>query len=285
MRAAHLLVAGLVAAGRAAHAEPDHRASAAHSRVAVRDADTDASADAAPRVTRRADGVAPAHRGGSDWSFAVSPYVWAADVDLGVSFGPLTTGASLGHVALARHTRFGAEGAAEAHLGRLGLYGDLMYGESAFGVATERAPAMTTITGAAGALLVDAGLGYEVLGGEATAFSLEARYGVRYQRTTVRGELGAAKMTLKSPELVDDGADALVGLGAKLRLLPALQLAGTIDVGAVGASDRTWSVTVDGSLRLSNRFSLTAGWRTLTIQRSSVSQQLHGPRVALKYLF
>jgi hypothetical protein len=145
--------------------------------------------------------------------------------------------------------------------------------------------AKTSMTGNAGTLLLDSAVSYELIGPDAALFSLEARSGVRYQRTTVRGELGVAGFTLQTPELVDDGADVVLGARAVLRPTHWSLLAGAFDIGVAGASDSTWSTTLDASLRVSSRVSLTAGWRSLTVHRSSVNIQLSGPRVALQLLF
>ena len=124
-----------------------------------------------------------------------------------------------------------------------------------------------------------------MLGGDAEMFALEARSGVRYQRTTVQGELGAAGFALQTPEIVDDGADLIAGARAAVRPTRWLQVAGAFDVGVVGASETTWSTTVEASARVASWFSVTAGWRTLTLQRASVKQELRGPRLALQLVF
>jgi hypothetical protein len=144
---------------------------------------------------------------------------------------------------------------------------------------------MTSVTGNAGSLMLDSALSYEIIGADTALFSLEARSGVRYQRTSVQGEVGAGGFMLQTPEIVDDGADVLVGARAVLRPTHWLQLAGMFDVGVVGASDSTWSTTLDASLRVSSWISLTAGWRSLTMHRSSVNIELSGPRFAAQFLF
>jgi hypothetical protein len=60
---------------------------------------------------------------------------------------------------------------------------------------------------------------------------------------------------------------------------------GASELGVAGGPDGAWPATCDAGLRVSNRLSLTAGWRSLTTHRLSVITQLRGPRVALQLLF
>jgi hypothetical protein len=221
----------------------------------------------------------------SGWTFAIGPYVWASSVHADVSFGPLTTGVDLGFISIASHTRYGAEVVLEARRGRFGISGDIMYGAAAFESSTEIASVMTNISGNVASLMLDSALSYEVIGGDGALFSLEARPGVRYQRTTIQGEVGVAGFTVQTPEIVDSATDLLLGARAGVRPTDWLLLAGAFDIGVAGDSDSTWSTTLDASLRVASWFSVTAGWRSLTMRRSSVNTQLSGPRVALQLLF
>jgi hypothetical protein len=293
----YFVLAALLAGGSFAHAAPSHRKASVDAKApshASADADagpdTDADTPRAPADAAAAatpEGVADSRQPTppSGWTFAVGPYLWASSVEADVSFGPLTTGIDLGFVSLVRHTRYGIEAVLEARRGRFGISGDIMYGAAEFTGSTEIASVMTSITGKAGSLMVDSALSYEVIGGDAAPFSLEASSGVRYQRTTVQGEVGAAGFTLQTPEIVNDGADVVLGARATLRPTHWLALAGAFDVGVVGVSDSTWSTTLDASLRVSSRLLFTAGWRSLTMQRSNVNITMRGPRAALQFLF
>jgi hypothetical protein len=133
--------------------------------------------------------------------------------------------------------------------------------------------------------MVDSAVSYEVIGTDAAPLSLEARSGVRYQRTAIQGELEAAGIMVQTPELVDSAADLVVGARAVVRPTHWLQLAGVFDVGVIGDSDSTWSAALDASVHVSSRLLLTAGWRSLTTHRSSVNITMQGPRMALQFLF
>jgi len=220
------------------------------------------------------------------WEVAIGPYLWASAVDANVSLGgPVAAGVDIGFVPLVRHARYGAELLGEVRHGRFAVYGDLMYGAEAVNGSTSVASLMVTLSGSASSLLVDGAVGYEVLGDEDSVFSLEARAGIRYQRTEVDGEVDVAGITVQSPPAVDDGSDLVAGARAVLRPAHWLFFSGVFDYGVAGASDRTWSATADANLRVSSHFLVSAGWRTLTMDRSLVSLTMQGPRAAVQLVF
>jgi hypothetical protein len=242
--------------------------------------DKDASKDAAKLVKVE---PRPADRG---WQVEIGPYLWASSVDANVSLGgPVSAGLDIGFIPLERHARYGAEILAEVRHGRFAIYSDFMYGAAAVTGSTSLGPVMVTLTGNASSLLVDGVMGYEVIGDEDAVFSLEARAGIRYQRTVVNGEVDVAGLTLQSPDSVDDGSDAVIGTRAVLRPTHWLFFSGVFDYGVVGASDRTWSASADASLRVYSHVLVTAGWRTLTLDRSLVSLTMQGPRAAVQLVF
>jgi hypothetical protein len=268
------------AAARAPKKRPDTAAGAeADATPGARKQLADAREPAAPEdITDARRPPAPS----PGWTFAIGPYVWASSVQANVSLGSLTAGVDIGFLSIVRHTRYGGEALMEARRGRFGISADVMYGEAAIDGSTEIASVMATFTGKAGSLLLDSAVGYDVLGDEASAFSLEARPGVRYQRTTIQGQLSAAGIMLQTPELVEGGTDLLLGARATLRPAHWAELSGAFDIGVAGSSDRTWSYTVDAAVHVASWLRLAAGWRSMTTQRSSVSIEMSGPRIALQ---
>ncbi|TMQ07959.1 MAG: hypothetical protein E6J91_34390 [Deltaproteobacteria bacterium] len=241
--------------------------------------DSDASKDVAKLVK---PAPAPAGRG---WQFAIGPYAWISSVEANVSLGPVSSGVDIGFIQLERHARYGAEILGEVRRGRFALYGDLMYGAASVAGSTSIASVMVTLSGNASSLLVDGAAGYQVIGDDDAPFSLEARAGVRYQRTAVDGEIAVAGATVRFPDTVDAGSDAVVGARAVLRPARWLFFSGVADYGVIGVSDRTWSASADASLRVSSHVRVSAGWRTLTMERAHVSLALQGPRAAVQLLF
>lgn len=262
--------------------KPDAKTVALESRAAVSDGsdEDDAGKDTA-RLAKVAP--APANRG---WQVAIGPYLWASSVDADVSLGgPVSTGVDIDFITLERHARYGAEVLAEVRHGRFALSGDLMYGAATVTGSTSIASAMVTLNGNASSLLVDGAASYQVIGDQDALFSLEARAGVRYQRTVVGGGVSIAGAMLQIPDAVDSGSDVLVGTRAVLRPTHRFFLSGMFDVGVVGVSNNTWSATADAGLRVTSHVQVMAGWRTLTMERALVSLSLHGPRVAVQLVF
>lgn len=248
--------------------------------AADRSDDVDASKDAGKLVQTA---PRPADRG---WQVAIGPYLWASSVNANVSLGgSVSAAADIGFIPLVQHARYGAEILGEIRHGRFALYGDLMYGSEAVNGSTSVASLMVTLSGNASSLLVDGAAGYQVIGDEDAVFSLEARAGIRYQRTEVNGQLDVAGFTLQTPDAIDDGSDAIVGTRVVLRPARWVFVSGVLDVGVFGSSDRTWSASADANLRVSSHFLVSAGWRTLTMERTQVSLSMQGPRAAVQLVF
>jgi len=267
----------------------------ADAKVALQtDDDVDADADVEEVVIEEAStkpsiqkdtGESPPRPSRSDWRFAIGPYVWASSVQADVSFGPIAFGVDIGFISLVKHMRYGAEATVAARYRRFGVYGDITYGAAAVSASKQILGVMTTLTGNAGTLMLDSAIGYEALGGDDAWFSLEARSGVRYQRTSINGELSAAGFKVSTPDFVDSAADFVIGARGVLRPIHAIELAGAFDVGVAGESNSTWSATIDAGLHVTKNVLVTAGWRTLAVHRARVNLELSGPRAALQYQF
>lgn len=271
-----------------AHDEADSDSDADNDRVAF--AEDDELDTAAPDDGEEiVDAPVTLHRHaaprGKDWSVAVGPYLWASSVDANVSLGPASVSAGVDFVQMERHARYGAEVLAEARYGRFSISGDLMYGVVAVDGQTTVGPLMVTLNGNASSVLVDGAAGYLVTGGEHSLLSLEARGGVRYQRTAVTASVGVAGADVGPPESVDAGADAVAGARVFLRPSSRFFLSGSADVGVFGASNSTWSASADASVRVTSHLQLSLGYRTLTIDRANVAITMHGPRAAVQLLF
>jgi len=219
------------------------------------------------------------------WQVAVGPYLWASSVDANLSLGPASVSTGVDYLDLQRHARYGAEVLAEVRYRRFAIYSDVMYGVVAVDGSKDVGPLMVTVAGTASSLLVDGTAGYLVLGGDHSVLSVEARAGLRYQRTAVAGSVSLAGADVAQPRYVDAAADALVGAHVVLRPFDRLLFSGTADVGVYGASQRTWSASADASVRLTAHVLLSLGWRTLTTERPNVSIVMHGPRAALQLTF
>jgi hypothetical protein len=223
---------------------------------------------------------------GAGWQVAVGPYLWVSAVDASVALGGATTVGSGGDfLPLARHAKYGAEILAEVRHGKFVMSGDLMYGAIAINGGGNLGPVMATVTGRASSLLVDGALGYAVVGDEHSLFSLEARGGVRYQRTALAGGIGVDTVSIQLLDTVVSGSDALVGARGFVRPADWFFVASAFDVGVFGASSSTWSASVDASVRITSYTLLSLGYRTLTMNRAPIDLTLHGPRAAVQLVF
>jgi hypothetical protein len=233
----------------------------------------------APKLARRE------HPERSEWRVAIGPYLWASAVDANVSLGSSSVAAGVDFIPLSRHAKYGAELLAEVGYGRLSLYTDFMYGVVAVDGMAGIGPVMTGLTGSASSLMIDGAAGYTLAGDDRSLFAFELRGGFRYQRTAVSGALDVEGYSLQMPEQVDAGTDALLGARAFVRPLSWAYLSGMFDVGVFGVSSRTWSGSVDASVRVTSHFLVSLGWRTLTMDRTQVSIVMHGPRAAVQLVF
>lgn len=220
-----------------------------------------------------------------NWHVAIGPYLWASSVDANVSLGPASVSSGVDFFEVQRHARYGAEVLAEARYGRFSIYGDVMYGVVAVDGAKEIGPLMVTLNGTASSLMVDGTAGYLLAGGDQSLLSLEARAGVRYQRTAIAGSVNVAGADVSPPKYVDAAADALAGAHVVVRPFRRLSFSGTFDLGVFGESTSTWSASADASVRVIKHVLLSLGWRTLTTERTNVSIVMHGPRAAVQLMF
>jgi len=142
---------------------------------------------------------------------------------------------------------------------------------------------MVGLDGKAGSVNIDGFGGYEVA--RYKMVSVEARPGLRYQRTSLHGTVEVAGATVKPPTSVSASLDALAGARVFVQPLAWLSFAGAADVGLVGDSASTWSASLDATVRIKAHVLLSLGWRTLTQESTSVQMVMHGPRAAVQLLF
>jgi hypothetical protein len=298
-------VASIALAGSVADARPHHKAKVAkkvkqkkHRESAPRvadagfeitdtrdedpdDVDSDDGSDVAPllhvheRLARHA----------KDWHIAIGPYAWASAVDASVSVDGMKVDSPVDFAKLKHDIKYGGEILAEARYRRFAITGDLMFG--AIGIETGSAvgPLMVSVKGEVTSLLLDSSAGYLLAGNEHSVLSVEARGGIRYQRTAVKAQVSLEGAGVAQPDVVFAASDALVGARVFLRPRERFFFTGTADVGVFGASSSTWSASLDASLRIKSHALLSLGYRTLTMDRSDVAVVLHGPRAAIQIVF
>jgi hypothetical protein len=219
-----------------------------------------------------------------EWSIAVGPNVWMASVDANVSVGSgNNVGAGVGFFQIEEHTRFGVPLLGEARWRRFSLVADVLYGVIDIDGAHAVGPLNVGLNGSASSLMVDGFAGYMVAGD--SFISVEARAGVRYQRTAVAGTLEVGGSPLASASEVDAGADALAGSRVFVRPWDRVFFVGAADMGLFGASSKTWSASADASVHITSHVLASLGWRTMTMDRGYIGMVMHGPRATLQVTF
>jgi hypothetical protein len=245
--------------------------------VAVLDEDTDV-VDVPVKVRKKAERK-------EAWNLAIGPYLWASAVEADVSLGSSSASAGVDFIDIQRHAKFGIELLGELRFGRVSVTGDFMYGVIGIDGEREVGPLMVTLNGDAGSLLAEGVAGFRLAGDERSLFAIEARAGVRYQRTSISGAVIVDGETVAAPSQVDAAADGIAGARAFLRPFRRFHLSGAADVLVAGQSAKTWSATADASYQIGSRVLVSLGWRTLTTERASVSLKMYGPRLAVQLLF
>lgn len=245
----------------------------------------DGDDDRDPRIDRPARRTRAKRARPKAWHVAVGPYLWAASVDANLSLGTASASTGVDFMEIKRHARYGIPVLAEVRYRRFAIYADLMYGVVALDGDREVGPFQVKLDGTVRSLMIDSAAGYRVAGDPQSTLSLEARVGLRYQRTAVAGSVNVAGANVSNPHYVDAAADAVVGAQVVARPWRPITVGGTFDLGVYGVSTRTWSAAADATWRVSNRVQLSLGWRTLTTQRPNVSIVMHGPRAALQLMF
>ena len=272
------LVACVAAVGTIANASP-HRHKKTKHRVKVALDDQSAEPVDAPEQLHLAT-TQP-----RDWSFALGPNVWASSVDAKVSLGSQNVSTGIDFFQMSQHARYGVPLLAEARYGRFSALVDFMYGVVDIDGSRDVGPLMVTAAGTASSLMVDGFAGFTLAGDHQSMFALEARGGIRYQRTAIDGELAVNGANVTSAVAVFAGTDALAGARAFVRPYHWLGFSGNFDFGMFGSSKNTWSAAVDANVRATSRLLVTVGWRTLEVDSSFVSLTMHGPRAALQLVF
>jgi hypothetical protein len=220
-----------------------------------------------------------------DWNVALGPYLWMSSVQADVSLGSSSVGAGVDFIDIRRHAKYGIELQGEARYRGFSITTDFMYGVVGIGGDREVGPLMVKVDGTASSMLLDGFAGYTVAGNDRSVLAVEARAGVRYQRTALSGSVVVEDNTVASPSQVDAAGDALAGTRVFLRPWRWLYASGAFDYRVAGVSTNTWSASADASLRITKRFLFSVGYRTLTTERANVKMKMYGPRAALQILF
>ena len=229
------------------------------------------------------------------WHFVVAPYLWASGLKGDVSVGRLPeVPVDKSFSDIWSDFQIGALAHFEGRQDRWGFAIDVMYMELRAPVAAGT-PVLSQLNASATVkAFTGEGLGfYRALNGghkDNPAF-LDVLAGVRYYKTS--GQLNATLPVAGATaggELVFDWVDAMTGVRFRAPLGARVALIGRGDVAGFG-SKFTWNLEGDLAVALSQRWTLGAGWRHLSIDydkgtgsdRRLMDVAYDGPRVWFAY--
>ena len=240
------------------------------------------------------------------WEFSVQPYLWGAGLDGTLSAEGLEADVDVSFSDIFDALDVGVLGAFEARRGRLSLASNLVYLKGSTDVSDPVAPVLPIAPpgsfeadAASQTLIVEGLAGWEVLSvplsdaSDERRLALDLRGGFRAwwldNEIDVKLRPGLPIGTFsRSFDESTDWIDFVLGTRASVGLTESATLVvagdyGGFDIGS--SSHRTWSVTGIASYRLTEHWDLSAGWRTLDIDRDVADVTMEGPLVGGRYRF
>lgn len=224
----------------------------------------------------------------SPWSFEVTPYLWTAGLhgDLSVRGREASVDPSFGD--LLKDLDFGAMLAAELRYDRWGLLFDSFYLKLSKDGDTP-GPLFSRVDVVSQTGMIEPALAYRAVWQD--HFTLDVLAGVRIWFVDTELELRPGTVPVKVE--VDQSrswADPIVGLRVGVPVTPKFFVTALGDVGGFGAgSDLTWQALATLGYRFSERWSMRAGYRALSVDFKQGGFELdvimHGPVVGFSYRF
>jgi hypothetical protein len=201
----------------------------------------------------------------SNWTFQITPYLWAAGLEGDVRVGPnaplVNVDASFGDIL--DHLRFAAMATVEVRYARFGVVADLMYLSLAasatgpFGFLNAQLKDKTLIATVSGAYrAVDAGSWWLDLeaGARVWAMDIDLGFGIV--------PLGVSR----TYSLSKSWADPIIGIRARAYLNQQFFIQGYADVGGFGVSSKsTWQLAGLAGYQHSPTVSFVAGYRYMAV--------------------
>jgi len=201
----------------------------------------------------------------SNWTFQITPYLWAAGLDGDVRLGP---NAPLTHVDasfgdILDHLRFAAMATVEVRYARFGVVADLIYLSLAasatgpFGFLNAQLKDKTFIATVSGAYrAVDAGSWWLDLEAGARVWAMDVDLGFSVVPLGVSRNYSVSK----------SWADPIIGIRARAYLNQQFFIQGYADVGGFGvASKSTWQLAGLIGYQYSPTISFIAGYRYMAV--------------------
>jgi hypothetical protein len=253
-----------------------------------------------PLVAMAEDGDRDA---GTGWTFIVTPFVWLPETEGDITADGVSVATDMSFSDMLDQLNYGFLGLVEARNGRWTLIGEAFFAnlEDDFDAGPLSIDLETDQLMAGGLLGYrilsrDVGAGFlEALGAERLGLFIDLLGGGRYwnfkQEIAVAGPGPGS-----SSDSSEHWFDLLVGTRLEVAFTDRFSLLTVIDVGGFGigsASDSTWHWALTGSYRLGERWSVSAGYRVLSLDRADGSgadrvetnTKMFGPVLGFSYRF
>jgi hypothetical protein len=224
-----------------------------------------------------------------DWSFAISPYVWAASLDGTVGVGDLPSldiDASFGDIL--RNLDLAAMTVVELRYQRFGLYADIVFTN----ISVDGDPPREILFDGAN---VENELFIGTFGGAYSALDNERGHldllaGARAWSVDTRLNLDGGFLDDREFESNENWVDPVIGVKGRFNLGHGLYVNGLAHVGGFGvASDLTWDVFGGLSYQFNETVSAIAGYRHLEVDYDnrgfSFDVELSGPVIGAAIRF
>ncbi len=201
------------------------------------------------------------------WTFAVSPYFWAAGLSGDIAqFGlPATIHIDADFGDIFNNLDFAAMAIGEARYDRFSIFGDVMYTKLTVGSGTPRGIVADSVDVTSETFAGLVGAGYSLFKDDRSYFDVVA--GARVW--SVNTEISVNGGLLDGAD-VSDGetwVDGLAGIRARYAFTDAIYVTGWGLVGA-GQADLDWDVAAALGYKFNDTFSAVAGYRALGVDYS-----------------
>lgn len=200
-----------------------------------------------------------------DWSFSISPYVWAASLEgtVGVAGLP-SVEINAGFDDILRNLDFAAMTLAELRYQRFGIYADLVLTNISVDGDTPREILFDDADLRTELFIGTFGGAYRLLEGERGGLDLLA--GARVWSVDTRLDLNGGILDDQEFESNQNWVDPVIGIKGRLNLGHGLYLNGLAHIGGFGAaSDLTWDVFGGIGYQFNETVSALAGYRHLEV--------------------
>lgn len=201
------------------------------------------------------------------WTFAVSPYFWAAGMsgDTGV-FGLPTVHTDMSFSDIWDELDFAAMAIAEAHYDRYSIFTDMMYSKISDASATPRGIFAESVGVSSETFAGLLGGGYAVLQDDKGTLDLVAGARLWYAKTEISFNGGILNGIDRSDSAT--WVDGLAGVRGKYSITNSIYLTGWGLVGA-GQADLDWDVAGGVGYSFNDKISAVAGYRALGVDYSN----------------